>query len=420
MLIHRSPAFTAVYNEIKNSDRNRVLDLGPMSQGCFQLFSNLSCKIQVENIAGEIYEHVSDRGGDISTFDITSKLGSYREEEKFDVILAWDLFNYLPLSQISLLFEHLQPFCKPDTIVHCLRYVEKKIPSSPRTISVKDQYLLDVSDDEVTERKVPIYSTLELLSAMPGYFMQDTLMGQMGMLPGITEHVMRFEPSQAARHRIGKSENISTNAAAQSQAKTRKHHSPAIAEVMSLMHSADDLVVLDLGSAANRPSDNIVESSASYYRVDLYSLIERSRSKNEELLNLSVFQYELSKKFDVILAWDLLCYCSTNQLIQLDAMLSSLSHENTFLLTHMYTGKNRPAKPSRFEVQDGNNVLITPNAASVPVQDSITGVSLMRLLQGFNMDNTYAYRAGMDREIIEYIFASRVEALQTNLQQTNT
>lgn len=416
MLIHQSPAFTAVYNEIKNSDRNRVLDLGPMSQGCFQLFSGLSCKIQVENIAGELSGFISS-GRDISEFDITSALGRYRKEEKFDVILTWDLFNYLTLDQISLLFEHLQPYCKSDTILHCLRYVEKKIPPRPRTIAVKDQYLLEVSNESLEERSVPIYSTLQLLSAMHGYFMQDTLVGQMGMLPGITEHVMRYEPSQAARHRIGKSENFSKSEVKEAQGKTRNHHSPAIAEVMSLMHSADDLVVLDLGSAANRPSDNIVESSASYYRVDLYSLIERSRSKNEELLNLSVFQYELARKFDVILAWDLLCYCSTNQLIQIDAMLATLSHENTFLLTHMYTGKNRPAKPSRFEVQDGNNVLITPNAPSVQVNDGITGVTLMRLMQGFNMDNTYAYREGMDREIIEYIFASRAEAGSSVLQQ---
>ncbi len=416
MLIHRSPALTAVYNEIKNSDRNRVLDLGPMSQGCFQLFSGLSCKIQIENIADEISECISN-GRDINEFDITSALGKYHEDEKFDVILAWDLFNYLTLDQISLLFEHLQPFCKPDTILHCLRYVEKKIPQTPRTIAVRDQYLLEVSNEHIDERSVPIYSTLQLLSAMPGYFMQDTLVGQMGMLPGITEHVMRYEPSQAARHRIGKSENFTQAQSKGSAGKTRVHHSPAIAEVMSLMHSADDLVVLDLGSASNRPSDNIVESSASYYRIDLYSLIERSRAKNEELLNLSVFQYELAKKFDVILAWDLLSYCSTQQLIQIDAMLASLSHENTFLLTHMYTGKNRPAKPSRFEVQDGNNVLITSNAPTVQVNDGITGVSLMRLMQGFNMDNTYAYREGMDREIIEYIFASRSEASSTAIQQ---
>lgn len=418
MLIHRSPALTAVYNEIRNSDRNRVLDLGPMSQGCFQLFSELSCKIQVENIAGAIREHLAHNSA-IAAFDISQSLVAYPSEEKFDAILAWDLLNYLTLEQVQQLFEHLKPYCKPNTLVYLLRYVEKKIPAKPRDILVKDKYLLELSSEELVAREMPIYSTLQLLSAMPGYFMQDTLMGQMGMLPGVTEHVMRFTPSYESKHLISKSEASRSHAKESLHPQlTRKHHSPAVAEVMSLLHSSRELVVLDLGSSANRPEDAIVKTSESYYRVDLFSLIERSRAKNEDLLNLSVFSYELSRKFDVILAWDLFSYCTTKQLVQFDAMLAQLSHQNTFLLSFMYTGRNRPERPSRFEVAEGNHVLITPNAPNVAASETLTGVSLMRLLQAFNMDKTYAYRAGMDREIIEYIFASKSDASAQPLDAT--
>lgn len=418
MLLHRSPAFTAIYNEIKSSNRNRVLELGPMSGGCFQLFSQLSCKIQVENFTASLCEHISS-GSDISDFDVVSHLDDYREEDKFDVILAWDLFNYLNLDQITQLFEHLRPYCKSNTLLYMLRYVGKNIPAIPRTFYVKDKYQMQLSDDALQPRVLPHYSTMQLLRAMPGYYMQDTLLGQKGMLPGITEHVLRFLPSSESKHLISKSEVTRTDLAQHAVVyNSRKHLSPSIAEVMSLLQSDDDLVVLDLGSPANRPEDEIVEKSASYFRIDLFSLLQLSRAKHTEQLNLSVLDYQMSGKFDVILLWDLFNYCTPAQIKQLDTALASVSHSNTFLLSYMYTGKNKPSTPSRFEVSNGNSVAIAATSTSISSFKSVTGVGLLRLLENFTMDNTYAYREGMDRDVIEYIFGYNERAASLALQKS--
>ncbi|MFL0799332.1 MAG: hypothetical protein K6L80_02695 [Agarilytica sp.] len=405
MLLHRSPALTAIYNEIKNSDRNRVLELGPMNAGCFQLFSELSCKIQVQDLGTSLRDHLSS-GNEIIDFDVLDCLDNYNENEKFDVILAWDLFNYLDLVQIHALFEHLQPYCKANTLLYMLRYVEKNIPDKPRVFSVKDKYLLELSEEPVSLRQTPNYSTMALLKSLPGYYMQDTLLGQMGMLPGITEHVMRFSASSESKHLISKSES-GRNMQHVDQLVTveeKLHISPSIAEVMSLLQSDDNIVVLDLGSALNRPEDEIVEKSGAYFRIDLFSIIERSQSQNSERLNLSVLDHHMSRKFDVILMWDLFNYCTPAQIKQIDIALAAISHENTFLLSYMYTGRNNPERPSKFEVSDGNKV----NIGWVPhlraANDAITGVALLRLLETFTMDKTYAYREGMDRDIIEYIF----------------
>lgn len=408
MLTHRSPALTAIYNEIKNSDRNRVLELGPMSKSCFQLFSELSCKIQVENLAAFIRDHIA-AGKDTSAFDIGDCLIDYQKDEKFDVILAWDLFNYLDLDQIKKLFAHLRPHCKPNTLLYMLRYVEKSIPQQPREFFVKDKYLLEMSDVPVATRALPKYGTLQLLSAMPGYFLQDTLLAQQGMMPGITEHVLRFAPGGESKRLISKSESPrkSLHVGNEQSIATREHLSPALAEVMSLLQSADDFVVLDLGSTANRPEDCVLEQAGAYYRVDLYSLIQRSRAKNLDELNLSVFNHGLPSQFDVILAWDLFNYCSPAQMEQLDKALSAFGHKDTFLLSFMYTNKAIPAAPSKFEVINGSRVAITPNALNREPQEPLSGASLLRLLQAFNMDKTYAYRSGMDREIIEYIFVNQ-------------
>ncbi len=413
MLIHRSPAFTAIYNEIKTSDRNRVLDLGPMSGGCFQLLSKLSCKIQVEDLSGAIRDHIYMKT-DLADINISKYMADYAPDDKFDVILAWDIINFLSLDAIKVLFDKLKSHCKPNTLVYMLRYVESKIPSTPRKFLVKDKYLLEMSDTDLIEKTLPNYSTVKLLSSMDGYFVQETLVGQMGMIPGITEHVLRFAPSDETKHRITKSEskpNVIREKTLNTSTKS-VYSSPAIAEVMSLLQSDNNVTVLDLGASQNRSEDLIVQKAKSYYRADIASLVELSRKKGVENLNLSVLNHEISRKFDVIIAWDTFNCCSPLQIMQLNNALASLSHDNTFLLSFMYTGRHKPSEPGQFEVIDGNQLrmnlniprVASANSLAAQSNDAITGAALLRLLPSFHMDKTYAYREGMNRELMEYIF----------------
>ncbi len=420
MPLHRSPALTAIYNEIKNSDRNQVLELGPMSKGSFQLFSELSCKIHVEDLSSCLKEHILT-GKSLSDFKVEDNLIDYKKDEKFDVILAWDLLNYLDLYEIKKLFAVLRPHCKPNTLLYMLRYVEKNIPKMPRDIHVKDKYLLELSDGDFAVRPLPNYGTLQILSSLPGYFLQDTLIGQTGMMPGITEHVLRFSSTNESRHLISKSESSRVSVKQTQEKNTEKkiHLSPSIAEVVSLLQSDDEIVVLDLASPTNRPEDLIVKKAGAYYRVDIFSLIEHSHNKNIDNLNLSVLDHKFSRKFDVILAWDLFNYCTPLQIMQLNNALSLLSHENTFLLSFMNTGRKLPVKPCKYEVVDGSKVLITRSEDTSERKESITGASLLRLLSLYSMDKTYAYRDGMSRDIIEYIFAANPVEAHSALAQSN-
>lgn len=418
MLVHRSPSLTAIYNEIKRSHRNRLLDLGSMSEGCFRVFSELSCKIQVEDLSSSIREYI-DGGGSPSDFKVEQVLSACQQDEKFDVILAWDVFNFLALAEIEKLFSLLSPYCKPNTLIYMLRYVGNKIPLKPREFFVKDKYLIELSETLTIDRETKSYSTLEYLKAMPGCFMQDTEMDQMGMLPGITEHVLRYSPSSDDRLLIGKSESTRKPVVEQESKHIhhKQHYSPALSEILSLLQSASDISVLDLGAAANRTKDRIVDNSGSYYRVDLYSLIERSRSRGLERLNLEALKQPFSKKFDVIIAWDLFAFCSHRQITQINDELAQLSHSNTFLLCFMYTGRTPYALPSKFEVLSGNCLNIATVAEQKAERDIVTGVALLKLLRSYSMDKTYAYREGMDRQIIEYIFEFKGEHAASSAMQ---
>lgn len=111
--------------------------------------------------------------------------------------------------------------------------------------------------------------------------------------------------------------------------------------------------------------------------------------------------------------------------MQLNNALAALSHENTFLLSLMYTGRHKPVDPGHFEVVEGSQLKMGLHTqrmlSSVSDQstDAITGAALLRLLPSFNMDKTYAYREGMNREIIEYIFVYNNSITSEQLSEKN-
>lgn len=407
-MIHRSPALTAIYNEVKRSSRNKVLDLGPMTQGCFELFSSLSCNIAVEDLASYVAVHAVESHG--KTLDFEGYLQGYPKDQKFDVVLMWDILNYLTLDQMAVLFSKLRPLLKPNSLVYMLRYTRKSIPSVPRFFYVKDQYTVEMTEGDMVVRDIPVASTLQLLSAMPGAYMQETIVNKMGMQADITEHVVRYSPTSDRKYLVSKAEcSSSVNASAVLES---LHVSPSLALVDGVISKSEGARVLSLGVQSAGQKDFFVEAAADYYSADVFHALQVANENHCQKLNLSMLDYEMSLKFDVILVWDIFNFCTQTQLAQLERALARHSHSQTLLLSYFYTGKTLPNKPSEFQVIDESHVKISKWRDQVQFESrsaAFTGASLLRAMTGFNLNKSFAYRDGMDRQIIEYLFVGRAE-----------
>ncbi len=403
MLVHRSPALTSVFNEIKSSNRNCILDLGSANKGCFELFSELSCKIYFEDMQSSLRSFI-ETGESINSFKILDVLGNYNRKDKFDVILAWDIFNYLSLESISTFFEKIQPHCKTNTLIYMLRYLESSIPVTPRKFSIADKYLINVSDEKCIAKVLPHHSTMELLSAMPNCFMQDTVVNQIGMLSGIAEHVVRFSPSFEIKHLITRSEIKNKPLIQKNKPKPQDayYYSPSIAHIVEFMRKNKNLSVLDLGSEKKREQDKLVELAGSYYRIDLFSIIELSKLKKSDKMNLSLMERNLNRKFDVILVWDLFSFCTPTKIKQLSTLLSALSKESTLISSFVYVCRQNPLKPGWFSVLDNGVVSMRISSDRRRVSTNLTGITLLRLFHPFRIEKSFAFREGMNKEIIEY------------------
>ena len=121
--------------------KKTVLDLGPASgdnldqvasyaKRCFKLF--------IANFFEDLSEAGPGARRNAATFLGTcEQLLGFPEDTRFDLIFAWDLFNYLSLEEVEVLAHHLSRFSKSGTQLMALVSIYQKIPDRPFRFSIR-------------------------------------------------------------------------------------------------------------------------------------------------------------------------------------------------------------------------------------------------------------------------------------------
>lgn len=189
MLLHRSPALEALCYVIEKLDYNSVLDLGHAGAGCIHLFSSLHCRLQIEDLNRLIKTRIINRSNSSPIDQLADNLSG---ETQFDIVLMWDLLNYMQPIEISRLLHKLLNACKPNTLVYCLSYTGDLIPKVPRKINVKDNCTIELSAYPTRRRDIPLFSEQAFLKCLPQGASIRTYIGRSSMLPEIKEYLIKI------------------------------------------------------------------------------------------------------------------------------------------------------------------------------------------------------------------------------------
>jgi len=395
-----SPGIGAVLSVLDETSKPSILDLGQMNNKNFAFFSRFDCKLFVEDIAPSLDKI---NGG----ADIDECLLNYGEQTKFDAIFAWDIFNYLDLSQLGRLIERIKKNCKPDTLLHVISYTGKSIAESPLHFGLHEGNSLDISHAKLAPRKFPQYSAFELLSHLPQFIAQDTWMARERMIPGVVEYTFRFNPG---RH----PHEVETRGAAAKHISreftdTHKtfHKSPGLEQIIGLLDSMDTPPrVLDLGQRINANVDTFKRNNGSVFVENLATSmggLGQQAIGVSERVNLAphTIDYDKDQPFDVILVWDIFNYMQPNQVEHLADQLRHYCKKGTKLFVLSYTYNSMPESPRRFTVGDDFYLSYndTPdNRKSIPCT---TTLDLLKRMHGFKIEKTYLMQEGMQSGITE-------------------
>lgn len=179
--------------------RFHLLDLGAASPANLDFYARFDGKISFADFyhgLGRVRAQASSTGGELDLTSLFPRGG----EERSDLILAWDLLNYLRPGELERFMDGLAPFCRPGTALHAFVYTMKDMPASPIRYRIEDEKTL-VYEDVPGEgrgrghrRPCPRYHEQELVKRLAGFAVESRFQ----LRNGIVEYVLSFRLSQRA------------------------------------------------------------------------------------------------------------------------------------------------------------------------------------------------------------------------------
>ena len=186
----------------------RVLDLGPARSANLEFFSQYGGQLTVADFySGLPSARAATADDDDRKAKAFAELLPFDKSTRFDLILAWDLLNYLTPQEQRLLMASLERFCMAGTGILALVSTQKEMPPAPSAYSIRDADTLVYEEREGRARPCPRYLEGDLLKRMQGLTVENRVQLRNGMLEYVFLYRMSSRPvakasSEAARFRL--------------------------------------------------------------------------------------------------------------------------------------------------------------------------------------------------------------------------
>lgn len=180
-----SLALDFLCQHLRPEKKYNILDLGSAWPGNIDFYSKYTNKLYVE----DLYETLSDQlspelknGAVGEASAASSDLLTYRGDAAFNLIFAWDLFNYLSRERLYEFMQELSKRCSRRAIIFAFISTRAQIPQRPLAYKILDQKsILCGAPDSKEERMHPRYREAELLKIMSGFKVFKSFLLRNGM-----------------------------------------------------------------------------------------------------------------------------------------------------------------------------------------------------------------------------------------------
>jgi hypothetical protein len=176
-----APLFHSLIKRMEAGGRWVVLDLGPARSATIRSFGRFRSRLDIVDLADGL-DVLNGEADPRRMRTIAEQLLLPRRNETTDIVLLWDLINYLNRPALTALMECIAARCKRGALAHGLVYYSaKRMPDKPTTfVPADDQHLMQVSVPS-GERPAPRYSPEDLAKCMPRYTVERGRLLRNGM-----------------------------------------------------------------------------------------------------------------------------------------------------------------------------------------------------------------------------------------------
>jgi hypothetical protein len=177
----RCPALKELLGSLRPGARHTVLDLGPPLAANLQFLSALSCRVRIADLHRSLsVESVESRRPE-AMGALLDRLLPLAPGERFDALLAWDVFDYMRTDQVSALMRRLAPACPPETPALVLASTGRTIPARPLRYRILDPESLLCEGSPEPTRAGPRYTQPDFRRMMAGFSIRRSVLLRSGL-----------------------------------------------------------------------------------------------------------------------------------------------------------------------------------------------------------------------------------------------
>lgn len=181
----RAPLFSMAVEAFEDGRRHVVLDLGRARAGTVDLFGRYRCRLDVIDLPAQL-QRLPDIHADDGPRAVEHWLDALLPPaggETVDLVLCWNLLNYLPAAVIEALGKRLAERASAGARLHALiEYQATRMPAVPLSFAPHGLELFaDPPAGDPSEVPAPRYSPKELEKRLPGFASERTMLLGNGM-----------------------------------------------------------------------------------------------------------------------------------------------------------------------------------------------------------------------------------------------
>jgi hypothetical protein len=176
-----APLFRGLLEKLDEDRRYVVLDLGPALTETVSAFSGLHCRIDIVDLADDL-DALNGHVEESERQEFAESLVAARRDEPADLVLCWDLLNYLERPALKTLMRCVADRARPGAWVHALMaYAASEMPSRPNHYLPTEDHTLCVVARTTELRAAPRYTMGDLARYMPSYRKDRVILLRNGM-----------------------------------------------------------------------------------------------------------------------------------------------------------------------------------------------------------------------------------------------
>ena len=164
--VYKSLGLSTLLRFLRDDRKHTILDLGPALGANVEFWARHPCRLYIEDFYRDFTARAAEENEEEPKGANLADLMPFNDETSFDIVLTWDLFNYLNLAQLESLVRHVSHFCKPGAALFALISSQPDIPDQPTVFRILDTERMAYETRTQTTRPCPRHQPRELAKAM--------------------------------------------------------------------------------------------------------------------------------------------------------------------------------------------------------------------------------------------------------------